>query len=97
MPEDNRVDNIQDYLNQGYKAYYGEDIIVLFKRDLCQHLAFCVRGNHEVFNLRERPWVNADNASKEEIIEIVNKCRSQALKYYIGEDTHELKLHRRKK
>jgi len=96
MP-DNRVESVQEYLDLGYKAYYGEEIVVLFRKSYCEHLAFCVRGSHEVFNLKQRPWVNADALDKDSIIEIVNKCTSGALKYYIGDDTHELKLHRRRK
>jgi len=92
----NEVFNYQEMLDKGYRSYCGDDLVVFFNRSLCKHLAFCIRGNKEVFNLKTKPWIQPDNANKEDIIKVIDQCTSGALKYYQGEDTHELKLHRRK-
>ena len=86
----NEVESPNKLLEQGYKAYYGEDIIVFFNKDLCQHLAFCVCANEEVFNINQKPWINLENACANEVASICDRCSSGALKYYKGENLYEL-------
>jgi len=61
--------------------YKAENITVSFAPDVCIHAAECVKGLPAVFNTAKKPWVNVAGASPEEIIEVINKCPSGALKY----------------
>ncbi len=66
------------------KEYLGDNIIVLFNRCVCSHSAECLDGLPAVFNLKQRPWIDANGASVKEIIETIEKCPSGALSYIIG-------------
>jgi len=63
------------------KRYTGKSIDVLFHKERCIHAAKCVRGLPEVFNLKRRPWVNADGATVDKIVEVIERCPSGALEY----------------
>lgn len=66
--------------------YSNGDITVLWQPDLCKHSTLCWKGLIEVFNPKERPWINMDGASSERIIEQVKKCPSGALSYYLNKE-----------
>jgi len=66
--------------------YSNGDITVLWQPDLCKHSTLCWKGLIEVFNPKERPWINMDGASSEKIIEQVKKCPSGALSYYLNKE-----------
>ena len=68
-------------MSKGYKAYENDEITVFWNPDLCQHAGECVRGNSDVFNPSNRPWVDISQASAGEIAEIIDRCPSGALKY----------------
>lgn len=68
-------------INDGYRKYTGENINVFFNGDICTHSANCVKSNSKVFNLKNKPWINADAASAEEIRTIIDNCPSGALQY----------------
>lgn len=61
------------------KKYIKDDIAVVWKQEKCVHAAFCARHLSSVFKPKEKPWIQVDNATKEEIIEQVKKCPSGAL------------------
>ncbi len=61
------------------KKYRKDDINIVWKPNLCMHSENCWRGLSAVFNPDERPWINPEGASKEEIIAQVGKCPSGAL------------------
>ncbi|ABR49871.1 protein of unknown function DUF1271 [Alkaliphilus metalliredigens QYMF] len=64
-----------------WKSYKGENITIHFNLGLCCHVASCIKGLPSVFNVDERPWINADGGTTEEIIQIISKCPSGALTY----------------
>ncbi|SCY91506.1 CDGSH iron-sulfur domain-containing protein [Alkaliphilus peptidifermentans] len=64
-----------------WKSYKGEKITVHFNLGLCSHVGLCLKLLPSVFNLDSRPWINADGASVEEIIQLISKCPSGALAY----------------
>jgi uncharacterized Fe-S cluster protein YjdI len=63
------------------KAYSSPDITVFFDSSRCIHAAECVRGLPEVFDTKARPWIRADHASAEQIMDVVSLCPSGALQY----------------
>ena len=71
----------EDRSESKWKDYTGENIIVHFNLGLCCHAKVCITELPSVFDVNERPWINADGASVDEIIEIVRKCPSGALTY----------------
>ncbi|MDQ0196347.1 (4Fe-4S)-binding protein [Paenibacillus wynnii] len=68
------------------KVYYGKSIHVMFNSDKCIHSGICVKGFPAVFNLNNRPWVDPDAATAEEIARHIDKCPSGALKYQLLDD-----------
>ncbi|WP_106769703.1 (4Fe-4S)-binding protein [Paenibacillus faecalis] len=63
------------------KVYYGKHIEVMFDSDVCTHSGICVKGLPSVFDLKKRPWINADAESAEAIARHIDKCPSGALTY----------------
>src|SRR5258708_23310997 len=64
------------------KVYRGRDMEVRFDLDLCVHVAECLRGRREVFQLNRRPWILPDAAGADEVAEVVRRCPSGALLYH---------------
>ena len=71
----------EQLISQGYKRYRGKKIDVYFNSQVCQHSGNCVRGNHNVFNLQRRPWIDADGADYKEVIKLIENCPSGALQF----------------
>jgi uncharacterized Fe-S cluster protein YjdI len=61
------------------KEYTNGEITVVWQSGKCIHSANCVRHLSSVFQPKEQPWVNMENATSAEIIATVNKCPSGAL------------------
>lgn len=61
------------------REYVKDDISVLWFPNRCIHCESCTDGLPQVFNVSNRPWVDVSKATKEQIIEQVNKCPSKAL------------------
>lgn len=66
------------------KEYSNGQVTIVWKSGLCQHAAECVRNNPEVFKPREKPWINPEHSTTDQIIETVQKCPSGALTYYLN-------------
>lgn len=71
----------EELLNTGYRKYTGEDIDIFYNKDLCQHVGNCTKGSPEIFEVKRRPWILADNDSVEKAADVINTCPSGALKY----------------
>ena len=61
--------------------YKSEDITVSFAPDVCIHAAECVKGLPSVFDTSKKPWVNVVGGTPDEIIDVIDRCPSGALKY----------------
>lgn len=63
------------------KEYSNDDVVVVWESGKCIHAAQCVKHSPNVFNSKERPWINLSNGESKEIMATVNKCPSGALSY----------------
>lgn len=72
-------------MNKSIK-YRNKDITVVWKPDTCIHSTLCWKGLLQVFNPKEKPWINMEGASTAEIIGQVRKCPSGALSYYLNKE-----------
>lgn len=66
------------------REYKGKDISVFDNRTICSHAAECVSNLNSVFDIKSKPWINPDNGSVDEIIDVIKKCPSGALSYSTG-------------
>jgi len=71
----------KELLKQGYRKYYGKTIDVFFKKEKCIKSGNCVKGEPNVFDTSRKPWILPDNASKQDVKDVINTCPSGALKY----------------
>ncbi len=58
----------------GGRRYKNDEITVYWKPSACVHASYCYRELIEVFDPGRRPWVDLDNSTTENIIEVVNLC-----------------------
>jgi CDGSH-type Zn-finger protein/ferredoxin len=59
--------------------YKGEKLTVLYNPRLCSHAAECGRLAPKAFDPTQRPWVNPDAETSEQIEAVVAACPSGAL------------------
>ena len=70
---------------EGFKEYKTKDLIIYWKLAYCSHSGKCTSLLPQVFDVDKRPWITADGASPEEIIQTIDKCPSGALRYRLPE------------
>lgn len=63
------------------RTYELDDLVIIWKKDYCEHACECVRGLPEVFNMTRRPWIVPKNTTKEEIMEVIDRYPTEALTY----------------
>lgn len=63
------------------KGYEGKEITVYFDSEVCIHSGHCVRSLPTVFDVKRRPWIEADGAPVEDVMCVVDGCPSGALSY----------------
>lgn len=61
------------------KEYNNDEITVTWQPDVCIHSEKCFHSLPKVFNPKNRPWVNLEEAENKIIIDQVNNCPSGAL------------------
>lgn len=75
--------------NPNDRQYTNGEITVFWKPGKCIHATTCFRELLDVYNPRKRPWVNMDGASTGKIIEITDKCPTQAIFWKYNKDLTE--------
>ena len=68
-------------MKQKIHTYACEDIEVQYDVVRCIHAAECVRGLPRVFNPKNRPWIDPDEAPADAIAEVVTRCPTGALHF----------------
>ena len=63
------------------RSYQNDEIVVEYDAARCIHVGECVRGLPEVFDPKNRPWVDPEGASAEAIARVIERCPSGALRY----------------
>ena len=71
------------------KEYTNGDLTVVWKPRLCIHSEICVKTLPEVYKPNEKPWIQAENASEEELKAQIEKCPSGALTYYLKNESEQ--------
>lgn len=61
--------------------YPGKDITVTYDAKRCIHAAECVRGLGKVFDPDNRPWIDPDEATADEVAEVIGRCPTGALEF----------------
>ena len=74
------------------RQYTDGDITVFWVPSKCIHATTCFRELIEVFNPGRRPWINMEGAPSRRIIEVVNKCPTQAIIWKNNSDLTEEEL-----
>ena len=64
--------------------YTNGELTIVWKPELCQHAGICVKMLPNVYHPKERPWVQIENATTEELIAQISKCPSGALSYRLN-------------
>ena len=76
--------------NETVKEYSNKDITVVWKPETCIHSEKCWRGLIQVFNPKNRPWINMDGATTKRIKNQVEQCPSGALSYIENDKKHTM-------
>lgn len=69
--------------------YSNGDVTIVWKPDLCIHSAKCVGKLPDVFRPKEKPWIQMENASSNDLVEAVKGCPSGALSYFMNKSNQE--------
>src|SRR5829696_9045363 len=83
------VDREEELAISNARAHTAPDVRVFYDKGRCLHFAECVRGLPEVFDVAKRTWIQPQNASADEVAEVVRRCPSGALHYRLEEGPHE--------
>lgn len=64
------------------KEYSNGEITIVWEPKLCQHSGICVRTLPQVYKPKEKPWIQIEHATTDELIDQVKQCPSGALSFY---------------
>lgn len=68
------------------KEYTNGELTIVWQPELCIHAGVCVKMLPKVYRPKERPWIQIENATTEELINEINHCPSGALSYRLNNE-----------
>lgn len=72
------------------RAYEGRDVTVYYNVLLCSHAGECGRRAAAIFNPKQKPWIQPDNGTREQVLDVMRACPSGALRYGQADGEAEL-------
>lgn len=69
-------------------SYEGTDVTVTFNPRLCSHAAECGKRAKHIFNPKQKPWVQPDNGTIDEVKNVIAACPSGALALAKTDEAH---------
>ena len=66
--------------------YTNGELTIVWKPGKCIHAAKCVGALPKVYKPKEKPWIQIENATTDELIAQIKTCPSGALSYYMNEE-----------
>lgn len=69
--------------------YPGQDVTVSWHKKLCIHIGECGRAEGDLFIGGRKPWCQPDAVSKENTIDVCERCPTGALTYEAKDGTEE--------
>ncbi len=76
-------------MDQKMYTYESDEITVLYDLKRCIHAKECVKGLRKVFDPEKRPWIQPEEASAEQIADVVERCPTGALHYELKKQEKE--------
>lgn len=71
-------------------SYENNEIKVTWDQKRCIHAEECVHGLPKAFDPNEKPWIQPDNGSIDELTDVIKRCPTGALHYDVKKsDTSE--------
>ena len=71
------------------KRYRGTALDVSYDIARCRHAAECLRGLPAVFDFDRRPWILPDDADPDDVVRVVARCPTGALRTHPTTSTSE--------
>ena len=64
------------------KEYSNGEVTVVWEPAKCIHSEICAKGLPNVFRPKEKPWIDVNAATSEQLMNQIDKCPSGALSYF---------------
>jgi uncharacterized Fe-S cluster protein YjdI len=71
------------------REYTNGEVTIVWQPNKCCSSGICVKMSPKVFCPAQKPWIQPQNSTTEDIIKTVKKCPSEALTYYMNKDKTE--------
>tara|TARA_B110000285_G_scaffold103577_1_gene117914 strand:- start:3091 stop:3306 length:216 start_codon:yes stop_codon:yes gene_type:complete len=68
-------------MNEVVNEYSNDEVIVVWDSVKCKHAAECVKNSPDIFNAKNKPWIDLSKGESDEIMATIDKCPSGALSY----------------
>ena len=62
-------------------TYEGDDATITYNRLLCSHAAECSARAIAIFNPKQKPWIQPNVGTVDQMVEVASACPSGALRY----------------
>lgn len=72
--------------NEIIKEYSNGDLTIIWKPKTCIHSAECVKRLPEVYKPNEKPWIQIENATTDQLKAQIDTCPSGALSYRLNNE-----------